>query len=116
MITVKLDLYTTFILMKDHHHIQNAQLKPGYNMQIGVDNKYIVAVNACYESKETYTFLCKNKQTSYIKPQTYEKWKKWSFKKDITSPQRSLNGCAPVPCLSYQRSDTGSPTIASPFP
>ena len=37
-----------------------------------------------YESEEGYEFLKGNGQIPYIKPQTYEKWKKRSFKKDIS--------------------------------
>lgn len=101
--------------MKDDH-MRNAQLKPGYNVQIGVDSEYIVAADifhdrndvwtlvpflktmeknlgfrypsvtadAGYESEEAYAFLCENEQEPYIKPQTYEKRKKRSFKKDIS--------------------------------
>lgn len=111
----KTDVDATFMHMKDDH-MRNAQLKPGYNVQIGVDSEYIVAVDifqdrndvwtmvpflktmeeklgfrypsitadSGYESEEGYTHLKANKQTAYIKPQTYEKWKKRSFKQDIS--------------------------------
>ena len=101
--------------MKDNH-MRNAQLKPGYNVQIGVDSEYIVAADifqdrndvwtlvpflktmseklgfrypsvtadSGYESEEGYTYLREQKQKPYIKPQTYEKWKKRSFKQDIS--------------------------------
>lgn len=101
--------------MKDDH-IRNAQLKPGYNVQIAVDSEYIVATDifqdrndvwtlvpflktleknlgfrypsvtadSGYESEEAYTYLRSVKQKPYIKPQTYEKWKKRSFKQDIS--------------------------------
>lgn len=101
--------------MKDDH-MRNAQLKPGYNVQIGVDSKYIVAADifqdrndvwtlvpflkhmekqlgfrypsvtadSGYESEEAYDYLKEQEQTPYIKPQTYEKWKKRSFKQDIS--------------------------------
>jgi transposase len=100
--------------MKDDH-MRNAQLKPGYNVQIGVDSEYIVSAavfqdrndvwtlvpflkrmeeklgirypsvtaDSGYESEEGYEYLKANGQAPYIKPQTYEKWKKRSFKKDI---------------------------------
>lgn len=42
-----------------------------------------ITADAGYESEEAYTFLEKEGQEPYIKPQTYEKWKKRSFKKDI---------------------------------
>lgn len=60
--------------MKDNH-MRNAQLKPGYNVQIGVDSEYIVAADSGYESEESYTYLREQKQKPYIKPQTYDKWK-----------------------------------------
>lgn len=101
--------------MKDDH-MRNAQLKPGYNVQIAVDSEYIVAADifqdrndvwtlvpflktmernlgfrypsvtadSGYESEEAYTYLRSVKQKPYIKPQTYEKWKKRSFKQDIS--------------------------------
>ncbi len=37
----KTDADATFIHMKDDH-MRNAQLKPGYNVQIAVDSEYIV--------------------------------------------------------------------------
>ena len=101
--------------MKDDH-MRNAQLKPGYNIQIRVDSEYIVAADVFqdrndvwalvpflktmdvklgfrypsvtadsgYESEEGYTYLRNSGQKPYIKPQTYEKWKKRSFKQDIS--------------------------------
>ena len=111
----KTDVDATFMHMKDDH-MRNAQLKPGYNVQIGVDSEYIVAADifsdrndvwtlvpflktmekklgfkypsvtadSGYESEEGYEFLKENGQVPYIKPQTYEKWKRRSFKKDIS--------------------------------
>lgn len=111
----KTDVDATFMHMKDDH-MRNAQLKPGYNVQIGVDSEYIVAVDVFqdrndvwtlvpflkymeeklgfrypsvtadsgYESEEGYSYLKENRQTPYIKPQTYERWKKRSFKNDIS--------------------------------
>lgn len=96
--------------------MRNAQLKPGYNVQIAVDSEYLVATDifqdrndvwtlvpflkgmekklgfrypsvtadSGYESEEGYTYLREQEQKPYIKPQTYEKWKKRSFKKDIS--------------------------------
>ena len=111
----KTDVDATFMHMKDDH-MRNAQLKPGYNVQIGVDSEYIVAVDifqnrndvwtmipflkvmeeklgyrypsvtadSGYESEEGYEYLKEHDQLPYIKPQTYEKWKKRSFKEDIS--------------------------------
>ena len=103
----KTDSDATFMYMKDDH-MRNAQLKPGYNVQIAVDSEYIVAVDifqerndvwtlfpflktmeeklgfrypsitadSGYESEEGYTYLREQGRKPYIKPQTYEKWKK----------------------------------------
>lgn len=111
----KTDVDATFMHMKDDH-MRNAQLKPGYNVQIGVDSEYIVAADifqdrndvwtlvpflkhmekqlgfrypsvtadSGYESEEAYDYLREQGQAAYIKPQTYEKWKKRSFKQDIS--------------------------------
>ncbi len=110
----KTDPDATFMHMKDDH-MRNAQLKPGYNVQIGVDSEYIVVTeifpdrndawtlvpmlkemkrrhgwkypsvtaDSGYESEEAYEYLKENGQEPYIKPQTYEQWKKRSFKDDI---------------------------------
>lgn len=43
-----------------------------------------VTADSGYESEEGYSYLREQKQKPYIKPQTYEKWKKRSFKKDIS--------------------------------
>ncbi len=111
----KTDVDATFMHMKDDH-MRNAQLKPGYNVQIGVDSEYIIAADifqdrndvwtmvpflkhmekylgfrypsvtadSGYESEEAYDYLEQQNQMPYIKPQTYEKWKKRSFKQDIS--------------------------------
>lgn len=111
----KTDPDATFMHMKEDH-MRNSQLKPGYNLQIGVEGGYVVCTEAFnnrndvqtlipflghfkenyngitvpniiadagYESEENYKYLKENEQTSYIKPQTYEQWKKRSFKKII---------------------------------
>ena len=111
----KTDVDATFMHMKDDH-MRNAQLKPGYNVQIAVNSEYIVSIgifsdrndlgtlkpmlenmkqylgrrfknivaDSGYESEENYVYLISNEMTPFIKPQTYEKWKKKSFKKDIS--------------------------------
>ncbi len=111
----KTDPDATFMHMKDDH-MRNAQLKPAYNVQIGVESEYVTGVgifqdrtdiatlipflknledkikskyqniiaDAGYESEENYLYLESKGQTYYIKPQTYEQWKKKSFKKDIS--------------------------------
>ena len=86
----KTDVDATFMHMKDDH-MRNAQLKPGYNVQIGVDSEY--TADSGYESEEAYEFLRKNGQKPYIKPQTYEKWKKRSFKQDISKRENMVYEC-----------------------
>lgn len=55
------------------------------NMKEKTGRKYLnVIADSGYESEENYLFLESNNQTPYIKPQTYEKWKKRSFKNDIS--------------------------------
>ena len=110
----KTDTDATFMHMKEDH-MMNGQLKPGYNLQIGVEAEYITGVgvfsdrndlhtlkpmlenmkkrsghkyqsvtaDSGYESEEGYVYLDDNGQKAYIKPQTYEKWKKKSFRNDI---------------------------------
>lgn len=111
----------TFMHMKEDH-MRNGQLKPGYNIQIGVEAEYVtgmgvfserndiatlvpllkdmeeksghkyqsVTADSGYESEAGYLFLESNQQTAYIKPQTYEKWKKRSFKQDISKRENML--------------------------
>jgi transposase len=117
----KTDPDATFMHMKDDH-MRNSQLKPGYNVQIGVESEYITGIgvfpdrsdtatlipfldnmkdnlnleyksiiaDSGYESEENYLYLERKKQNYYIKPQTYEKWKKKSFKKDISKRENMI--------------------------
>ena len=117
----KTDNDATFMHMKDDH-MRNSQLKPGYNVQIGVESEYVTGIgifpdrsdtttlipflnnmgsnldtayqniitDSGYESEENYLYLEEKKQNYYIKPQTYEKWKKKSFKKDISKRENML--------------------------
>ena len=64
----KTDSDATFMHMKDDH-MRNAHLKPGYNASS-------VTADSRYESEEGYSYLREEGQQPYIKPQTYEKWKK----------------------------------------
>lgn len=43
-----------------------------------------VTADSEYEGEEAYDYLKSREQIPYIKPQTYEKWKKRSFKQDIS--------------------------------
>ena len=52
----KTDLDATFMHMKDDH-MRNAQLKPGYNVQIGVDSEYIVAADIFQDRNDVWTLI-----------------------------------------------------------
>jgi len=52
----KTDKEATFMHMKEDH-MRNSQLKPGYNMQIGVEGEYIVGVDISSERSDQLTFI-----------------------------------------------------------
>ena len=52
----KTDVDATFMHMKDDH-MRNAQLKPGYNIQIGVDSEYIVAADIFQDRNDVWTLV-----------------------------------------------------------
>ena len=52
----KTDTDATFMRMKDDH-MMNGQLKPGYNLQIGVEGEYIVGVDVNSERSDVLTLL-----------------------------------------------------------
>lgn len=52
----KTDQDATFMRMKDDH-MRNAQLKPGYNVQIGVSGEYIVSIEAFSNRSDSGTFV-----------------------------------------------------------
>lgn len=55
------------------------------HMEVNLGFRYAsVTADVGYESEEAYEYLKSQGQVPYIKPQTYEKWKKRSFKKDIS--------------------------------
>ena len=117
----KTDTDATFMHMKDDH-MRNSQLKPAYNVQIGVESEYVTGVgifqdrndiatlipmlenmkeklgrkytnviaDSGYESEENYLYLENNDQAPFIKPQTYEVWKKRRFKNDISKRENML--------------------------
>ncbi len=61
------------------------------NMELKLGEKYKnVIADSGYESEENYLYLEENKQNYYIKPQTYDIWKKKSFKKDISKRENML--------------------------
>ncbi len=52
----KTDKDATFMRMKDDH-MRNSQLKPGYNIQIGVEGEYIVGVDISDERSDQLTLV-----------------------------------------------------------
>lgn len=52
----KTDHDATFMHMKEDH-MKNAQLKPGYNVQIGVEAEYIVGIDISSERSDTLTLI-----------------------------------------------------------
>ena len=52
----KTDPDAAFMHMKDDH-MRNAQLKPGYNVQIGVDSEYIVAADIFQDWNDVWTLI-----------------------------------------------------------
>jgi transposase len=52
----KTDRDATFMHMKEDH-MRNSQLKPGYNMQIGVENGYVVGLDISEERSDVYTLI-----------------------------------------------------------
>lgn len=52
----KTDTDATFMHMKDDH-MRNSQLKPGYNVQIGVSGEYIVGVDISSERSDQLTLI-----------------------------------------------------------
>jgi len=107
----KTDHDATFMRMKEDH-MKNSQLKPGYNVTIGVDAEYIInatvtqdrsdgktlipflesvtrfnylniVADAGFESEENYTYLENSEQLAFIKPSNYEQAKTKKYKSDI---------------------------------
>lgn len=52
----KTDPDATFMHMKDDH-MRNAQLKPGYNVQIGVESEYVVGAGIFQDRTDTTTLI-----------------------------------------------------------
>ena len=52
----KTDPDATFMRMKDDH-MRNAQLKPGYNIQLGVEGEYITGVSVSSERSDQLTLI-----------------------------------------------------------
>lgn len=107
----KTDRDATFMRMKEDH-MKNGQLKPGYNITLGVDAEYIVGAmisqdrsdsstfipmmeklhplgytkpvaDAGFESEENYTWCEENGQIAFIKPANHDQSKTKKYKSDI---------------------------------
>lgn len=52
----KTDHDATFMRMKEDH-MKNGQLKPGYNLQLGVEGEFIVTAGLSFERSDTLTLL-----------------------------------------------------------
>ena len=52
----KTDTNATFMHMKDDH-MRNAQLKPGYNVQIGVESEYIISIDTYADRSDVATLI-----------------------------------------------------------
>jgi len=62
----KTDPDATFMHMKDDH-MRNAQLKPGYNVQLGVEGEYIVGLDISSERSDQLTLIpLLDKMESYL--------------------------------------------------
>lgn len=70
----KTDKDATFMRMKEDH-MKNGQLKPAYNIQIGVDSEYIVWVNSGSQPTDTTTLI------PFLK--SIEKYTKFKYPKII---------------------------------
>lgn len=67
----KTDTDATFMRMKDDHML-NGQLKPAYNIQIGVEGEYIVGVDLFSERSDQLTFIPFMKMLEEKLPQKHE--------------------------------------------
>lgn len=60
-------------------------------METRLRRKYkSIIADSGYESEENYLYLEENNQKPFIKPQTYEVWKKSGFKKDISKRENMV--------------------------
>lgn len=86
-IAVESEYVTGVEIFQDRNDV--ATLIPMLNgMLEKLGRKYTnIIADSGYESEENYRYLGKEKITPYIKPQSYEIWKKKSFKQDIKRPE-----------------------------
>ena len=71
----KTDPDAAFMHMKDDH-MRNAQLKPGYNVQIGVDSEYIVSADIFQDRNDVWALISFLKTFLLIKQLTLACMKK----------------------------------------
>ena len=67
----KTDPDATFMRMKDDH-MRNAQLKPGYNLQLGVEGEYIVGLDISSERSDQLTLIPLLKRMNNNLPKEHE--------------------------------------------
>ena len=67
----KTDTDATFMHMKEDH-MRNSQLKPGYNVQIGVEGEYVVAVDISSERTDYATLIPTLDRMKQYLPQPYQ--------------------------------------------
>ena len=86
----KTDYDATFMHMKEDH-MRNGQLKPGYNIQIGVDSEYIVGVGSFPDRNDTNTLIpfltdiekkTGNKYSNIVADAGYESEENYDFLKN----------------------------------
>ena len=53
----KTDKDATFMHMKEDYYLKNGNLKPGYNIQIGVENEYIIGVGSFNNRNDVQTLI-----------------------------------------------------------
>lgn len=67
----KTDKDATFMHMKEDH-MRNAQLKPGYNVQIGVESEFIVGIDISSERSDQLTLIPFLKKLDKSLPQSFK--------------------------------------------
>ena len=67
----KTDPDATFMHMKEDH-MRNSQLKPGYNVQIGVEGEYIVGVDISSERSDALTLIPFFNRMNHSYPQQFQ--------------------------------------------
>lgn len=67
----KTDKDATFMHLKEDH-MRNSQLKPAYNVQIGVESEYVVGIDISSERSDQLTFIPFLEKLNENLPQKYE--------------------------------------------